>query len=779
MLQRAALFLLITSLGLAQQSSAPAELTVEKIFAAGGITGRQPETVDWSPDGKKITYVLRDNSGDHGQLWFVDVATGSPAVLVTEERLDSLLKPVSAIKSEREKERRERYRVAGYHWAPDSRHILFDSNGQLWLYDTVNKTGVAVTSAPGPAEDPKFSPDGDHISYIRDHNLFIHATNGVREDQATRERDPEILDGEVDWVYAEELDVRSNYFWSPDSKRIALLQMNEKPVPTYPLTDLNTVHPSVDAQKYPQPGDSNPLVRLGVVRLGGFHGFTFGGSSGEVHWFTLPEQKTAHDQNLIPAAVGSESDIYIPRFGWVNNRVLYAVVMNRLQNEEKLYFIDVDSGRSRLMLDEKSDTWIELTNAIVRSPEFMAFLKSGDFLWTSWRDGHTHLYLYRFNAQDPLASEATLERQLERGEYEVFDIKSVDEASGRVFFTANKDDPRQRQLYSVRLDGSGMEQISKEEGTHDAGFSPDHQHYVDNYSALMTPPQLSLCTVGKGCTAPFWQSRSVAEYQLAKPEMLEFKAEDGTVLYGSLLLPPNAQNGARVPLLTNPYGGPESMTVANEWGGNHFLFDQVLAREGIAVLHVDNRGMGARGKKFAGALQHNFGEIELKDQLAALDQASQKFPQLDPNNVGWWGWSYGGYMTLYAMTHSNRFRSGVSVAPVTDWRNYDSIYTERYMGLPEQNSAGYEKSSPVHDAKELHGDLLLVHGTGDDNVHFNNTIQMTEVLIQAGKHFEFMVYPGKTHGISGPVDQTDVYNRIKAHFERTLLGKSSSEANAQ
>ena len=774
MLQRAALFVLVSSLSFAQQLASPPELTVEKIFAEGGITGRQPETVDWSPDGKKITYVLRDNSGEHGQLWFVDVATGVPAVLVTEERLDSLLKPVSAIKSEREKERRERYRVAGYHWAPDSRHILFDSNGQLWLYDTASKTGVPVTSAPEPVEDPKSSPDGDHISYIRNHNLFIHATRGVREDQLTREHDPEILDGEVDWVYAEELDARSNYFWSPDSKRIALLQMNEKPVPTYPLTDLTEVHPGVDAQKYPQAGDPNPLVRLGVVRVGGFHGLTISASSGDVHWFTLPEQET-HDENLIPAAVGSESDIYIPRFGWVNNHVLYAVAMNRLQNEEKLYFIDADSGRSRLMLDEKSDTWIELTNAIVRSPEFMAFLKSGQFLWTSWRDGHTHLYLYKFDARDPLASDATLARQLERGDYEVFDIKDVDESGGRVFFTANKDDPRQRQLYSVRLDGPDMQQISKEEGTHDTDFSPDHQHYVDDFSALMTPPQLSLCSVAKGCAPPFWESRSVAEYHLAKPEMLEFRADDGTVLYGSLLLPPNMQAGARIPLLTNPYGGPESMTVANEWGGNHFLFDQMLSREGIPVLHVDNRGMGARGKKFAAALQHNFGEIELKDQLAALDQILQKFPQLDANNIGWWGWSYGGYMTLYAMTHSARFHSGVSVAPVTDWRNYDSIYTERYMGLPQQNSTGYERSSPVHDAKNLHGDLLLVHGTGDDNVHFNNTIQMIEALIQAKQHFELMLYPGKTHGISGPVDQTDVYNRIKAHFERTLLDKPASE----
>src|ERR1051326_6509309 len=507
------------------------------------------------------------------------------------------------------------------------------------------------------------------------------------------------------------------------------------------------------------------MVRLGVVRVGGFHGLTFGAGSGDVHWFTLPEQKT-HDENLIPAAVGSESDIYIPRFGWVNNRVLYAVVMNRLQNEEKLYFVDADSGRSRLMLDEKSDTWIELTNAIVRSPDFMAFLKSGEFLWTSWRDGHTHLYLYKFNAQDPLASDATLVRQLECGEYEVFDIKDVDEVAERVFFIANKNDSRQRQLYSVHLDGANLEQISKEEGTHDTDFSPDHQHYVDDFSALMTPPQLSLCSVAKGCAPPFWESRSVAEYHLAKPEMLEFRADDGTVLYGSLLLPPNMQAGARIPLLTNPYGGPESMTVANEWGGNHFLFDQMLSREGIAVLHVDNRGMGARGKKFAAALQHNFGEIELKDQLAALDPILQKFPQLDANNIGWWGWSYGGYMTLYAMTHSARFYSGVSVAPVTDWRNYDSIYTERYMGLPQQNSTGYERSSPVHDAKNLHGDLLLVHGTGDDNVHFNNTIQMIEALIQAKQHFELMLYPGKTHGISGPVDQTDVYNRIKAHLDR-------------
>jgi dipeptidyl-peptidase-4 len=261
--------------------------------------------------------------------------------------------------------------------------------------------------------------------------------------------------------------------------------------------------------------------------------------------------------------------------------------------------------------------------------------------------------------------------------------------------------------------------------------------------------------------------------------LVDFKADDGTVLHGLLLEPPGFSAAAphSVPVLLNPYGGPGGQTVRNAWGGPNFLFHQILARKGIALLQVDNRGMGARGQKFAAALRRNFGEVELKDQLTALDQALAAHPALDPKRLGWWGWSYGGYMTLYAMTHSDRFVAGVAVAPLGEWQDYDTIYTERYMGLPKDNVEGYRRGSPVTSAANLHGRVLIVHGTSDDNVHMQNTMQIAQALIAANKQFELMLYPRKTHGIAGAAPRTHLFTRIQRHFEHNLLDAPRAESH--
>jgi dipeptidyl-peptidase-4 len=751
---------LLTNLAIAQRAvPAPTgqELTVEKIFSGPGMTGRQPETLRWSPDGKKVSYILRDESGANGQLWYIDLSTGKPAVLVTQDRLASLAPPDYQIKNERELERRLRYGVAGYHWAPDSRHLLFDSHGQLWFYSLDTNTGVPLTGENVPAMDPKFSADGSHIAYVFKHNLYVRSVAGDAEYQLTQDKDPNLLNGEVDWVYAEELDVRSNYFWSPNGKRIVFLQMNETPVPTYPIEDFIPTHPTIDFQKYPKAGDPNPAVRIGVVSASG----------GKTRWIDVPKQKPTRSEETPGSGVGGAQDFYIPRIGWVRDGVIYYQLLNRDQNKLTLYFADVDSGRSRLILSETSANWIDVND------DFQV-LGSGDkFLWGSWRDGYTHLYLYRVEGS---SAPATLEHQLTQGNWEVHSLLAVNESTRTVYLTANKDDDRQSQLYSVQLDGTGWKRISKEDGTHAPEFAKDAAHYVDLFSAQMTPPRMSLCGTDGSCQA-FWESHSLSDYNLMAPKFVDFQAEDGTTLHASLLLPPHIEG--KVPLLMNPYGGPHAQRVRNAWGGNDFLFDQILAREGIAILRVDNRGMGNRGQKFASALRHNFGEVELNDQLAALDQALAQFPQLDGSRLGWWGWSYGGYMTLYALTHSDRFRAGVAVAPVTDWHDYDSIYTERYMGLPQQEEAAYKKSSPVFSASHLHGNLLLVHGTGDDNVHMQNSIQMAMALINNGKAFDVAVYPRKTHSISGAETRRHLFNKIKDHFETYLLKTETHTARMQ
>jgi dipeptidyl-peptidase-4 len=715
------------------QSTPPVKpLTIEAIYAPGGLGGRAPETMEWSPDGTKLSFVQREDKGEQGELWYVDAATGEKKVLVSAAKLASLAPDVTKVKDEREKERLTRYHVAAYLWAPDSKHLIFDSQGQLWLFDLATNTAVQFTSAPDPSGDPKFSPDGNRVSYVR--NLYVRPASGKGEKQLTKDTGDNLFNGDIDWVYAEELAVRSNYFWSPDSKEIVFLHMDETKVTTYPITDWMPTHPTVDNEKYPKVGDANPVVKLGVVDA----------EKSKVHWISLT----------------TDEDTYIPRFGWVRDGILWAEVLNRTQDKMDLYFVDAKSGKSTKVLTETTPgAWINVND------DFRV-LKSGDrFLWSSWRDGNTHLYLYSFDKQNPLAAEAKLERQLTQGDYEVQGVEGIDEAAGVVYLSANKDDPRQRHIFSVKLDGSGFEALTPEEGMHSANFAEDGKHYARTFAGPLTAPQISLCAVGGAC-APVWQARDeVAEYGLRAPKYLEFKAEDGTILYGRLLLPPNPPAGGRIPLIVNIYGGPAAQMVLK---GLPNSFDEILARKGFAVFAVDNRGTPGRDRRFQTIIRHEFGAIELDDQLTALDQLLAQYPQLDKDRLAIWGWSNGGSMTLYAMTHSDRFRAGVAVAPVTDQVNYDTIYTERYMGLLKEDQKGYEQSDVTKSADKLHGALLLVHGTSDDNVHFQNSIQMIDALIKADKPFRLMIYPNKTHSIAGKDARVHLFTMIEDHFEREL-----------
>ena len=721
----------------AQSSSPLKPLTIEALFAPGGLAGRGPENTEWSPDGTKLSFVERDDEGEHGELWYVDAATGEKKVLVSAAKLASLAPDTNKVKNEREKERRTRYHVAAYLWAPDSKHLIFDSQGQLWVFDLATSTAVQFTSAPDPSGDPKFSPDGSHVSYVRQHNLYVRPASGGGEKQLTKDTGDNLFNGDIDWVYAEELAVRSNYFWSPDSKQIVFLHMDETKVPSYPIANLIPTHPTVDNEKYPKVGDPNPVVKLGVVDADK--------GSGKVRWISLT----------------NDDEAYIPRFGWVHDGVIWAEVLNRTEDKMDLYFIDAKSGKSRIVLTETTPAaWIDFEHVEVR------FLNSsGGFLWPSWRDGNMHLYFYSFDKQNPMGADAKLERQLTHGDFQVLGIDGVDEAAGTVFFSANKDDPRQRHMFSVKLDGTGFEQLTHDEGFNVGKFSDDGKHYEQTFMGPSTAPRMSLCAVGGTCS-PVWEARNeVAEYGLRAPNYLEFKAEDGTTLYGRLLLPPEAPASGKIPLIVNIYGGPAAQMVLKEPPSG---FDEILARQGFAIFAVDNRGTPGRGRKFQTAIRHEFGAIELKDQLTALDQLFAQYPQLDKDRMAIWGWSNGGSMTLYAMTHSDRFRAGVAVAPVTDQINYDSIYTERYMGLLKEDPTGYAESDVTKAAANLHGALLLAHGTGDDNVHFQNSVQMIDALIKAGKQFRLMIYPNKTHSISGSDARDHLFHMIDDHFERAL-----------
>jgi dipeptidyl-peptidase 4 len=558
-----------------------------------------------------------------------------------------------------------------------------------------------------------------------------------------------LLNGEVDWVYEEELDVRSNYFWSPDSKKIAYLQMNETQVPQYPLTDWIPNHATVDWQRFPQPGDQNPEIHLGVVPASG----------GKTVWMRIP----LHN-----------GDDYAPRFGWVNNKTVWIETLTRDHKHLALFFADAEFGEPRQMLQISDDKFLD--------ENYDVTVGDGAIVLSNWSDGHNQLYLYSYDKSKPLSSDAKLDRQLTKGDFEVGDVYNVDTAHKTVDYASNEGDPLEQQLWQVNFSGE-RGQLSEGAGFHQATFAPDGGAFTDKFSTRMTPPVMRVCRVtdkagdkpgeksGADSCRVFWETHALDSYHLHSPEQFEVKAHDGTTLYATLLLPEGATNPTGTPLVVNPYGGPHDQIVVNQWSGG-LLFDELLAQHGFAVLHADNRGMGSRGRDFAQAAYRSFGPVQLEDQLTIVDAVLAKYPQLDPKRLGWWGWSWGGTFTVYAMTHSDRFRTGVAVAPVTDWRNYDSIYTERYMGLPADDVDGYRDFSVVNSASDLKGRLLIAHGTGDDNVHFENTVQLVQRLIDADIPYDLQVFPRKTHSIAGPEAQTQLFARILAQFETYLKSEA-------
>jgi len=710
----------------ADEQDAPKALTVEAIYAHGALVGTPPDTLTWSPDGKHLTYL------DGGELVDLDPAAGKTHVLVSRAKLASIS---GASDSETDRDHRERYKMAGYQWAPDSAHLMFDSNGRLWIYDLKNGTGVQIAfTGIASGDDPKFSPNGDFISFVRDHGLVV-----------TRLRDPgapttalapapnsSTINGEVDWVYEEELATRSNYFWSPDSKSLAFLQMSETDVPQYPIEDWLPTHARVEMQRYPQPGDSNPDVRVGVV----------GAQGGKTVWVKLPIRP------------GQD---YVPRFGWADRKTLWIETLTRDHKHRSLYFADAVTGRAHPVL--------ELTDQNFVDENYDVWVDSGNIVLTNWTDGHNHIYLYKYEQGNTDLATAKLDRQLTRGDFEVSAVARVDLAQKTVFYTSNEGGLLDLQLWQVGFDGQ-KKQVTLSPGHHEPNIAPAGGNFVDLHSTRMEPPSAALCHPDGKCQI-FWETRALAAYHLRAPEEFEVTAHDGTTLHATLLLPEGADGAAAAPLIVNPYGGPGPQTVANRWADG-LLFDEVLAQHGFAVLHADNRGSGLRGRAFAQAAYHNFGPVQFEDQMTVVDAALDKYPRLDRKRLGWWGWSWGGTFTLYALTHSDRFRAGVSVAPVTDWRNYDSIYTERYLGEPAESSQIYKDFSVINSAATLKGRLLLVHGTGDDNVHIENSVQFIQKLIEAGIPYDLQIYPRKTHSIAGPDVRTHLFNRILAHFEEYL-----------
>jgi dipeptidyl-peptidase-4 len=519
-------------------------------------------------------------------------------------------------------------------------------------------------------------------------------------------------------VYQEELYGRGNfgaYWWSPDSTRIVFLRIDETPVPDFVVVDHIPLEQNVEITPYPKAGDPNPVVKLGVVNAVG----------GDVRWL---------DTYKYPA-----EDRLIVRVGWFpDSKKVWYQAQNREQTFLDLNSASPDDGKSSNMLRETRKTWVEVVD------EGMRWLKDGSFLWLSDRSGWRHIYHY--------GADSKLIKQVTNGDWDVRALDSVDEAKGAIYFSASEHSFIANHEYSISLDGSGLKRLTPTEGNHRASFNSSASHFLDSWNDVNTPTQVRLYDSAGQLTRLIDENKvdALKQYKLGKVEFMNVKTRDGFSMEAMMIKPPDFDPSKKYPVWSYTYSGPQSQSVRNAWGGTRYMWHQMLAQKGYIIWICDNRTASNKGVNSAWPLYKNFGELELSDLEDGYAWLKTQ-PYVDASRIGLWGWSYGGFMTSYALTHSQTFKIGIAGGTVSDWRNYDSIYTERYMQTPQNNGDGYWKTSPVHFAKDLHGKLLLIHGAIDDNVHMANTVQFLYELQKAGKQVQFMIYPKSRHGVVDPI----------------------------
>ena len=556
------------------------------------------------------------------------------------------------------------------------------------------------------------------VSFVRENNLYVEDLSMQRRERAlTRDGSAKILNGRLDWVYQEELYGRGNfgaYWWSPDSTSIAFLRFDENPVPEFTVVDHIPYRQNVELTPYPKAGDPNPHVKLGVVNAAG----------GDIRWVDTYKYQPA--------------DMLISRVAWTpdSKKVVYQA-QNREQTFLDLNFADARDGKSTNIIHETSKAWV----AINENP---IWLKDGTFLWASERDGWEHLYHY--------SADGKLLRQVTDGKWEVRSIQGVDEQNGFIYFTGTQHSHIAPNGYRIKLDGTGLQRLTTTAGSHRIDVSPTYNYFIDVWSDLNTPSQVRLFDASGKLVRVIAENKvdALKQYKLGTPELLQVKTRDGFVMEAMMIKPPDFDPRKKYPVMSFTYGGPHAPQVRNAWGSATYMWHQMLAQKGYIIWVCDNRTASGKGLESTWLVYKNFGELELRDIEDGLTWLkSQSY--VDGSRIGIWGWSYGGFMTSYALTHSKSFKIGIAGGSVTDWRDYDSIYTERYMQTPQNNPEGYKKSSPVNAAKDLNGKLLLIHGAIDDNVHMQNTIQFVYELQKAGKQFELMLYPKSRHGVTDPL----------------------------
>lgn len=682
-------------------------LTIERIFGSHAFAQKSLQNVQWVDGGKKFSYLDMDTASATLSLFTYTVASGKRELVMSGKALAS--------------HGETPMRIGSYQWSPDFSKILVTgtlparrtkTGGNFGVYDLDEQSFRLLTDTTAHQAIMQWSPDNRHIGFVREHNLFMIDAETGQETQLTFDGSPDILNGMFDWAYEEEFSIINGFAWSPDGSRIAFWRLDQSRVPTFPLIQYpeDEAHPLIEQTHYPKAGDPVSRVKIGVM-----------------------ETATMTTTWIVEDSTG-----YIPRIQWTNDSdILCYQRLNRLQDTLDLVLADVRSGVGHLAVRETSPAWVDIVDHVV-------FLdRSDEFIWMSSRDGHMHLYRY--------APDGKPIRQLTHGDWEVVSVAGVNERMGAVYFTATEHAVTQRHLYRVRLDGTGLKRISREEGWHAIRMSPNNLVYIDTHSSMGIPPVTSLRTNDGARIATLVRNTldSLAGVPLGKSSFFRFTTRDSVSLNGWRILPVDFDSTRRYPVLMFVYGGPGSQTVTDSWGGSNYLWYQMLAEKGYMVVSVDNRGTGGRGTAFMQGTYKHLGILETHDFVETAHYLGT-LPWVDSTRLGIWGWSGGGYYTCMAMTlGAGAFKTGIAVAPVTDFRFYDAIWTERYMQRPVDNPDGYRESSPITYASRLQGNLLIIHGTEDDNVHWQNTIVFVDELIRQKKQVQTMFYPGKAHGIGG------------------------------
>ncbi|WP_454828285.1 DPP IV N-terminal domain-containing protein [Pseudoxanthomonas wuyuanensis] len=753
-------FALLTLMTLTSALPAHAEkLTLEAITGSAPLSGPTLAKPQIAPDGSRVTFLRgKDSDRNRLDLWEYHVADAQTRLLVDS----SVLLPGQEVLSDEEKARRERQRIAGqsgivdYQWSPDSKALLFPLGGELYLY-ALDKPGPQavrkLTAGGGFATDPKISPKGGFVSFIRERNLWVIDLASGKELQLTYDGSEVIGNGVAEFVADEEMDRHTGYWWAPDDSAIAFARIDEARVPVQKRYEVYPDRTDVVEQRYPAAGETNVAIQLGVIAPK---------ARARPQWIDL----------------GTDTDIYLARVDWRDAKRLTFQRQSRDQKTLELIETDLASGKQRTLITETSATWVPLHNDL-------RFLEDGRFLWSSERSGFEHLYL--------ASEDGSQLTQLTQGDWPVDALLAVDEAKGLVYFSAGRQsvpvgngipdtmtlgaEPKESHVHAISLDGGDIRTLSRAPGMHTATFAKNASIYVDSWSNPQTPPQIELFSADGSKLATLLANdladpqHPYARYRDAQ-QPIEFgtltAADGATPLHYSLIKPAGFDAKKKYPVVVFVYGGPAAQTVTNAWPGrSDSFFNQYLAQQGYLVFSLDNRGTPRRGREFGGALYGRQGTVEVDDQLHGVQWLkSQGF--VDPRRIGVYGWSNGGYMTLMLLgKHSEAYACGVAGAPVADWALYDTHYTERYMNLPKANEAGYREASVFTHLDGLTSKLLLIHGMADDNVLFTNSTQLMSQLQQRGTPFELMTYPGAKHGLRG-ADLLHRYRLTENFFDRCL-----------